>query len=62
MLSLKTVWQSKEYMKAMKKYSGIKTMQIISKIRYADAKSKGIQNISTVDGEILRELVFDILH
>ena len=30
--------------------------------RYADAKSKGISNASMSDGDILRELVFKILH
>lgn len=62
MLGLKTTWQAREYMIAMKKYSGVKTMQIIGEIRYADAKSKGIQNTSATDGDILRELIFKILH
>lgn len=61
-LGLKTPWQSREYQNAMRNYSGVKTMRIISYIRYADAQSKGIQNISTNDGEILRELIFKILH
>ncbi|KAA6309496.1 DNA polymerase III subunit delta, partial [termite gut metagenome] len=47
---------------AMKKYSGVKTMQIINDIRYADAKSKGVTNYSISDGDILRELVFRVLH
>ena len=46
----------------MRKYSGLKTMEIISDIRYADAKSKGIENASMNDGEILRELIYKILH
>ncbi len=37
-------------------------MQIIGEIRYADANSKGVQNSSMTDGDILRELVFKILH
>ena len=51
-----------DYMAAMRKYSGVKTMQIVGEIRYADAKSKGVQNSSMTDGDILRELVFKILH
>ena len=47
---------------AMRKYSGVKTMQIVGEIRYADAKSKGVKNSSMSDGDILRELVFKILH
>ncbi len=62
MLGLRTPWQAREYLTAMGKYNGVKTMQIIGEIRYADAKSKGVQNASMSDGDILRELVFKILH
>lgn len=62
MLGLKTSWQARDYMSAMRRYSGIKTMQIVGDIRYADAKSKGVDNPSMTDGDILRELVFKILH
>lgn len=62
MLGLKTPWQARDYMAAMRKYSGMKTMQIVGEIRYADAKSKGVNNSSMNDGDILRELVFKILH
>lgn len=61
-LGLKFSWQAREYMAAMRKYSGIKTMQIISEIRTTDAKSKGVENSSLSDGDLLRELVFKILH
>lgn len=61
-LGLKSAWQSKEYMIAMQRYSGIKTMQIIGEIRYADAASKGVDNSSQSNADILRELVFKILH
>lgn len=61
-LGLKTMWQSKDYMIAMKKYSGIKVMQIISDIRACDAKSKGINNTTQNDGALLQELVYTILH
>lgn len=62
MLGLKTPWQSKEYITAMSRYNAYKTLQIISEIRYADAASKGVQNTSANDAEILRELIFKILH
>ena len=61
-LGLKSSWQSKDYMVAMRKYSGVKVMQIIGKIRYCDAKSKGVGNPSLEDGDLLRELVYKILH
>lgn len=61
-LGLKSPWASRDYLTAMRRYNGVKTMQIIGEIRYADAKSKGINNASMSDGDILRELVFKILH
>lgn len=61
-LGLKSPWQSKDYLAAMRKYSGVKVMQIIGEIRYCDVKSKGVGNSSLGDGELLRELVYKILH
>ena len=61
-LGLKSSWQSKDYMVAMRKYSGVKVMQIIGEIRYCDAKSTGVGNPSLGDGDLLRELVYKILH
>ena len=61
-VGLKTPWQAKEYMIAMRRYSGVKTMQIINEIRITDAKSKGVENSSLSDADLLRELVFKILH
>lgn len=61
-LGLKMPWQAREYLAAMRRYSGVKTMQIIGDIRYADARSKGVGNSSVSDGDLLRELVFRILH
>lgn len=61
-LGLKSPWQAKEYLAGMKAYSGVKTMNIITQIRLCDAKSKGIGNVSLSQGELLRELVYFILH
>lgn len=61
-LGLKSPWAARDYLTAMRRYNGVKTMQIIGEIRYADAKSKGVGNPSLSDGDILRELVFKILH
>ena len=61
-LGLRSPWAARDYLIAMRRYSGVKVMQIIGEIRYADAKSKGIKNNSANDGDILRELVFNILH
>lgn len=61
-LGLKSSWQAREYMAAMRVYSGVKVMQIIGEIRYCDAKSKGVENASLSDEDLLRELVYKILH
>lgn len=61
-LGLRSEWLAKEYIAGMKSYSGVKVMKIIEAIRTCDASSKGIENPSTCDGELLRELVFFILH
>lgn len=61
-LGLKNPWQAREYQTAMKRYSGVKTMQIIGEIRYTDARSKGVGNSSLTDYDLLRELIFKILH
>ncbi|ALO48967.1 DNA polymerase III subunit delta [Hoylesella enoeca] len=61
-LDLRSVWSVKDYMTGMRNYSGMKTMQIIGKIREVDAKSKGLDNPNTSLGELMKELVFFILH
>lgn len=61
-LGLKTPWATKDYLTAMKNYPARKTIQIISKIREIDAKSKGLDNVSTPPGELMQELVSFILH
>ena len=61
-LELRSPWAAKDYMTGMRNYSGMKVMQIISKIRDIDAKSKGLDNPNTPPGELMRELIFYILH
>lgn len=61
-LGLRSPWQAKDYENAMKRYTGVKVMQIVGAIRQCDAKSKGVGNSSVSDGELLRELVYFILH
>ena len=62
MLGLKNTWQAKEYLAAARVFSGVKVMQIIGEIRYCDAQSKGVDNVSLKDGDLLRELIFKNLH
>ena len=61
-LELKSPWAAKDYMTGMRNYTGMKVMQIISKFREIDAKSKGLDNPNTPPGELMKELIFYILH
>lgn len=61
-LDMKNSWGSKDYILGMRNYSGMKVMQIISKIREIDAKSKGLDNPNTPAGELMKELIFFIFH
>ena len=61
-LELRNAWAAKDYMTGMRNYSGMKVMQIIGKIREIDAKSKGLDNPNTPPGELMKELIFYILH
>jgi DNA polymerase-3 subunit delta len=51
-----------DYEKAAKYYNPKKTVEIISLLREYDLKSKGYNNLSTPPGELLKELVYKILH
>ena len=56
-------WQvTRNILPAMQKYSGVKVMQIIGKLREMDAKSKGVGNTIATSGDLLKELTFFILH
>ena len=61
-LELKSVWGIKDYRAGMRNYTAMKTLQILSKIREIDAKSKGLDNLNTSTGDLMKELIFFILH
>jgi len=61
-LDLKSPWLAKGYVTGIRNYKGAKVMGIISKIREIDAKSKGLDNPNTPPGELMKELIFYILH
>ena len=61
-LEMKSPWGAKDYLTGLRNYSGKKVMQIISKIREIDAKSKGLDNPNTPPGDLMKELIFYILH
>jgi DNA polymerase-3 subunit delta len=61
-LDLRSAWGVRDYQIGMRNYTGMKVMQIIGKIRETDAKSKGLDNPNTPAGELMKELIFFILH
>lgn len=61
-LELKSVWGLKDYRVGMCNFSAMKTLQILAKIRETDAKSKGLDSLNTSTDDLMRELIFFILH
>lgn len=61
-LGLRNAFQVKDYMLGVRNYSAMKVFRIISAIRDTDARSKGVGNSSASDGELLKELIYMILH
>ncbi len=61
-LDLKGTWGLRDYIAGMRNYSGVKVMEIIDKFKEVDAKSKGLDNPYTSAGELMKELIFFILH
>jgi DNA polymerase-3 subunit delta len=52
----------KDYSEAARNYSMRKLRSIITLFRQYDLKVKGVNNVTTEDGQLLKELVYKILH
>jgi DNA polymerase-3 subunit delta len=52
----------KDYKRAANFYNAGKVAKIIANLREYDLKAKGVNNTSTSDSDLMRELVFKILH
>lgn len=61
-LGLRNPYQAKDYVIALKNYNAFKCIEIIGLLRIYDAKSKGVDNNSAPDGELLKELLYKITH
>lgn len=62
-LKLRSTFQARDYVTAMRNYNAFKCIDVISLLRQYDSRSKGIGTTSnTTEGEMLRELVFKIMH
>lgn len=61
-LGLRNTFQVKDYLTGLRNYSAMKVFNLIGEIRNADACSKGVDNSSATDADILKELLYKILH
>ena len=62
-LDLRNTWEVRDYMTGMRNYNGVKVMAIIDKLREIDARGKGINSTgNTTSAELMKELIFFILH
>ncbi len=61
-LGLRSPFMARDYVTALKSYNAFKCMNIISLLRTYDAKGKGVDNPSTPDGQLLKELLYKIMH
>lgn len=52
----------REFAEAARNYNALKTMNIISLFRSYDAKAKGFESKSIPDAELLKELLYKIMH
>lgn len=56
-------WQvKKNILPMMRSYSAMKVMLILGEIRRTDARSKGSEGSHTTNGDLLKELIYFILH
>lgn len=61
-LGLKSTFQLKDYQQGLRNYPPMKVFKLIGDIRTCDAASKGVNNSSASDGDLLKELLYRILH
>ncbi len=62
-LNFRNTFMTQDYMAGIRNYNVNEVLEIISHIRTFDAKSKGIDNPPfTTHGELLKELVYRIMH
>ena len=61
-LGLRSEWFLKDYATAVRHYPRPKTEQVIGLLKEFDLKSKGVNSDGVEDGQLLKELVYKILH
>lgn len=61
-LHLRSSFLARDYMIGLHNYNAGKVMEIIADLRRYDARSKGVDNLSATQGDLLKELVYKIMH
>lgn len=61
-LNIRSAYFVRDYMTGLRNFNANKVMDIISCLRTYDARSKGVDNVSASQGELLKELVYKIIH
>lgn len=61
-LNMRSAYFVRDYMTGLRNYNAQKVMGIISDLRTFDARSKGVDNVSASQGDLLKELVYRIMH
>ena len=61
-LKLRGSFQARDYMTGLRNYNVKQVMDAISYLRTYDAKFKGVDNVSASQSDLLRELVFKVMH
>jgi DNA polymerase-3 subunit delta len=62
-LGFRQSFQVKDYLFGLKNYSAMKVFNLIGEIRTTDARSKGVESgASVTDADLMKELVYKILH
>ena len=61
-LKLRSDYFLKEYKLAARNYNRARTEKVIHVLKDYDLRSKGVDNDSTNEGELMKEMVWKILH
>ncbi len=61
-LGLRGSFQAKDYMTGLRNFSAMKVFNLVGDIRNTDARSKGVGNSSADEGDLLKELLYKMLH
>ncbi|WP_080904518.1 DNA polymerase III subunit delta [Parabacteroides sp. Marseille-P3160] len=61
-LELRSPFQARDYLSGIRHYTPMKVFNMIHEIRMTDAHSKGIDNSSASDADLLKELIYKALH